>query len=221
MITSGGIDEAVADAQTTPAHAILFGSHNNNDLLAMVETARKQLPDTPVLGWTLPVRISPALRAGADGYLVKPINLERLKQRLRALDKPIRRVLIADDDEETRMLLARMLARYDPQIVLKTAANGEAALELLNSKPFDLLLLDIVMPEVSGITVLEQLRSNPSTRDLAVIVISAQDLNETQPICEQLLIALGDGIHLNQALECSIGLSEILFKAAVKPNSTP
>src|SRR5690606_29726453 len=129
-------------------------------LQAMLQTARQALPDTPVVGWTLPVRIAPALLAGADSYMVKPINLDGLKQKLNDFPQPIQRVLITDDDDETRLLLARMLALYDPQITVKTAANGQEALDMLQRESFDLLLLDVVMPDLNGIAVLEQARAN-------------------------------------------------------------
>ena len=65
----------------------------------------RQLPDTPLLGWVMPKQISPAFRAGANVYLVKPISLAGLKQTLQAFAQPVRRVLIVDDDDETRLLL--------------------------------------------------------------------------------------------------------------------
>jgi CheY-like chemotaxis protein len=156
--------------------------------------------------------MSPALRAGANHYLVKPISLGILKQKLQAFDQPIHRVLIADDDNETRLMLSRMLTLFDPEMILKTAANGEEALQLLQTDSFDLLLLDIIMPNVNGLQVLEQIRSDPHLCQLPVIVISAQDLYETQPVCQEMLVTLGNGIQLAKALECAVGVAEILFR---------
>ncbi len=221
LVNSSGFDDAIANAQKTPARAVLLGTHNKLELQAMLQAARQKLLDTPVLGWTLPVRIAPALRAGADSYMVKPINLDGLKQKLCDIPQPVQRVLITDDDIETRQLLARMLALYDPKIIVETAASGQEALDMLQRNSFDLLLLDVMMPDLNGIAVLEQVRANPATRNLPAIMISAQDLNETQPVCEELVVTLGSGIQLNKALECSIVLSDILFKSGGRSYSTP
>ncbi len=221
LVSCASLAEVVCDVQKTPAHVVLFGANQTEDLLPLLQTAGPQLPDTPLLGWALPVRMSPALRAGADFYLVKPLSLASLKQKLDLLAGPIQRVLIADDDEEARLLLSRMLRLYHENVSIRMAANGREVLQLLEQETFDLLLLDVVMPEVNGLQVLVQVRGNPRTQDLPVIVISAQDLNETQPICSNLLLSLGNGIQLVKALECSVGVSQILFTPIAEPYPGP
>jgi sigma-B regulation protein RsbU (phosphoserine phosphatase) len=81
-------------------------------------------------------------------------------------------LLIVDDNEDNRYTLTRRLNRegYDN---LTTANNGREALDLLHSKPFDLVLLDIMMPDLNGYEVLEQMKVNAKLRDVPVIMISA------------------------------------------------
>ena len=55
------------------------------------------------------------------------------------------------------------------------AENGRLGLEMIKAKPFDLVLLDVMMPEMNGYQVLEQLKSDPGLRDIPVIVLSALD----------------------------------------------
>lgn len=221
MVASASLDEAIAEAQKTPAHAVLVGANGAEELRSALKKVALQLPDTPLSGWVLQARFSPALRAGADHYLVKPISLMGLKQSLQTLTNPIRRVLIADDDEEARLLLSRMLLLYNPNLSLQTAANGVEVLHLLQCETFDLLLLDVMMPEINGFQVLEQIRANAGLRDLAVIVISAQDVYETQPVCSEIMMQLGNGIQLMKALQCSLGVSQILFKPFEEPYPAP
>jgi CheY-like chemotaxis protein len=211
MVTSTSLDQVIAEVQTTPAHAVLFGANRADGYLPLLQAAAQELPDTPLLGWTLPARMAPALGAGADQYLVKPISLAGLRQRLDALASPIQRVLIADDDDGARLLLARMLLVLDASLEVKAVANGVEALQLLQSEPFDLLLLDVMMPHANGFQVLECVRSDPHTCNLPVIVISAQDLYETQPVCSEVMVVLGSGIRLAKALECALGVAQILF----------
>jgi adenylate cyclase len=81
-------------------------------------------------------------------------------------------LLIVDDNEENRYTLTRRLAR-EGYSNLSTANNGRQALELLNTQLFDLVLLDIAMPEMDGYQVLEHIKANAALRHVPVIMISA------------------------------------------------
>jgi class 3 adenylate cyclase len=83
------------------------------------------------------------------------------------------RILVVDDQESNRDLLVRRLAR-DAHTVT-TAANGEEALRLVEEQTFDLILLDLIMPGISGYEVLVRLKSDPRHRDIPVVMISALD----------------------------------------------
>jgi adenylate cyclase len=83
------------------------------------------------------------------------------------------RILVVDDNASNRDVLERRLVREGHQVV--TAANGAAALELVGSETFDLVLLDLIMPEMSGFEVLRRLKAAQHSGDIPVIVISALD----------------------------------------------
>jgi adenylate cyclase len=85
--------------------------------------------------------------------------------------EPGARLLVADDNKVNRLLLARSLELQGHTVAL--AANGRLALAMLRETPFDLLLLDMEMPEMDGFQVLEQLRADRALRDLPVIVTSS------------------------------------------------
>jgi len=80
-------------------------------------------------------------------------------------------VLVADDFEANRRTLARNLKMQGHAVT--TAENGRQALALLRERQFDLVLLDIVMPEMDGYQVLEQIHADPRLRQIPVVVISA------------------------------------------------
>jgi len=94
-------------------------------------------------------------------------------------------LLVVDDNEENRYTLMRRLNR-EGYNNLTTAADGREALDLLRSKSFDLVLLDILMPELSGYEVLEQLKADPHLRHIPVIMISAVDEMESVIRCVEL-----------------------------------
>jgi class 3 adenylate cyclase len=81
------------------------------------------------------------------------------------------RLLVVDDNKVNRLLLTRNLELQGHSAT--SAENGRIALEMLRSEPFDLLLLDIEMPEMDGFQVLEQLVNDRKLRDLPVIVTSS------------------------------------------------
>src|SRR5512143_596154 len=81
------------------------------------------------------------------------------------------RLLVVDDNKVNRLLLARNLELQGHSVAL--AENGRLALDLLRRESFDLLLLDIEMPEMNGFEVLEQLVADLRLRDLPVIVTSS------------------------------------------------
>ena len=85
--------------------------------------------------------------------------------------EPGARLLVADDNKVNRLLLMRSLEQQGHSVA--SAENGRAALEMLRREPFDLLLLDIEMPEMDGFQVLEQLKCDLQLRDVPVIVTSS------------------------------------------------
>jgi class 3 adenylate cyclase len=81
------------------------------------------------------------------------------------------RLLVADDNKVNRLLLGRTLQLQGHQV--QSADNGRRALEMLRAEPFDLLLLDLEMPDLDGFAVLERLAADAELRDMPVIVTSS------------------------------------------------
>jgi class 3 adenylate cyclase len=94
------------------------------------------------------------------------------------------RVLVVDDNKVSRLLLARGLEQQGHRVTF--AENGRLALDLLHRQPFDLVLLDVMMPEVDGEQVLAQLTEAPDLRDIPVIMISASDEMDSVVRCIEL-----------------------------------
>jgi CheY-like chemotaxis protein len=82
-------------------------------------------------------------------------------------------ILVVDDNRLNRMMLARGLEQQGHSVGL--AEDGRQALEMLRAASFDLMLLDIMMPEMDGYQVLEQVKADGRLRDVPVVVISAVD----------------------------------------------
>jgi CheY-like chemotaxis protein len=86
-------------------------------------------------------------------------------------------ILVADDDLLNRIVLSTTL--QEEGYVVETAENGKQALETLAAQPFDVVLLDLLMPEMDGYQVLEQIKAHPVWRNIPVIVISSLEEMES------------------------------------------
>ncbi|MGH7304384.1 MAG: response regulator [Candidatus Rokuibacteriota bacterium] len=93
-------------------------------------------------------------------------------------------ILVVDDNEDNRDMLARRLRRRGHEVL--TAAGGRAALDALAGTPVDLVLLDVMMPDLDGYAVLQRLKADPARRDIPVLMISALDEMDSVVRCIQL-----------------------------------
>nr|WP_170754419.1 adenylate/guanylate cyclase domain-containing protein [Ruegeria lacuscaerulensis] len=93
----------------------------------------------------------------------------------------IGRILVVDDLEANRNLLARRLERDGHEV--KTADGGRTALKMMAQHAFDLVLLDLMMPDIDGFNVLARLKDDDAYRDIPVIMISALDQLESVARC--------------------------------------
>jgi DNA-binding response OmpR family regulator len=88
------------------------------------------------------------------------------------------RILVVDDDPEAVEILTRMLGREGYGCV--SAAGGAEALKALQEQPVDVILLDVMMPEMDGLQVCERLRADETLRQIPVILLTAKDDMETR-----------------------------------------
>ena len=85
-------------------------------------------------------------------------------------------VLAVDDIPLNLLLVQKMLSRFN--FTMRTAANGQQALDALAERKPDLILLDLMMPGIDGFEVLRRVRENPETADIRVVILSALNSNE-------------------------------------------
>ncbi len=97
---------------------------------------------------------------------------------------PASSLLVVDDNSMNRIMLSRYITKLGYQATL--AENGRQALDKLQGEPFDLVLLDVQMPEMDGYQVLEHLKADPRLRDIPVIMISAVEELESVVRCIEL-----------------------------------
>jgi len=158
------------------------------------------LPD--MLGWTvlnnlkvnpstrhIPVQIisveeerSNALAHGAFAYAVKPSTTEDLDkcfERIKKFVEPhVKRLLIVEDNEIERKGIVELLSHDDIEIT--TVATGTEAFEALLDRTFDCCVLDLRLPDMTGFELLDKLQTEPSLRDIPVVVFTGKDLSREE-----------------------------------------
>ena len=178
----------------------------------LVQAVTRQVSGTPIIGCSVPPAFERARASGALGHLIKPVTRADLKQALKAAGHPVRRVLVVDDDPSALQLFSSMLHVCDPSLEIVTAAGGKEALDQLRGAPPDLMLLDIVMPEMDGWQVLEAMTRDEEVPKVPTFFVSAQDPSD-QPLTSGFLLATMDrGLSLSQLLRCSLEISKLLLQ---------
>ncbi|MGE0407201.1 MAG: response regulator [Candidatus Korobacteraceae bacterium] len=119
------------------------------------------------------------LSRGAFSFVTKPTSHEGLEEavaRIKAYSEPRRKRLLIVEDNPAEQLSIRELLGHD-DIDITVIGMGAEALDLVNSEPYDCVVLDLRLPDMSGFDVLERLRDTPSLRDLPVVVFTGKDLS--------------------------------------------
>jgi len=212
FIKTDSVEQAIHEAQTVPAHAVIINVAAIANAPLLVEQARKELPDTPIITGNFPSYTHQVFEAGATHYLIKPIMRADLEKTLKALDKPIQSVLIADDDPDLHRLLKRMLLMFDPTLKVITVSSGEQALTQLRQSQPDLMLIDLTMPTIDGWQTLAQKKQDETIKDIPAIVISAQNPASRPLTSPTLAVTIETGISVDKFLRGSLELSTLLLK---------
>ena len=151
---------------------------NGWDMLSALKSD-PELAEIPIVIISVVAQESRATLAGAIDVLQKPIDRADLYAILRRnLGSRRARILVVDDSADARSLLGDMLVGTASE--LRTAANGQEALRVLRDFEPDIVLLDLLMPIMDGLTFLEVFRGTPRFRNVPVVVISAKDLSSEE-----------------------------------------
>lgn len=123
-------------------------------------------------------------------------------------------ILVAEDTENSRIFLCDYLEGMGYEVI--SAENGKLALDLLQSNPVDLVISDILMPELDGFELCQQIKSNPNTSNVAVIFYTATYTEEQD---KQLGLSFGASRYLIKPYEPDMLIKEI--EAVLHENSSP
>ena len=136
--------------------------------------------DIPVIMCSIVSEKEYGISLGASDYLLKPILEDDLVAALERLDKEDRhRVLIVDDHPGDRNLIRRMIEGQDGYEVVE-ATGGQEAITLVQQMHPNIIVLDLMMPEVDGFAVLESIKADKITRSIPIVVVTAKELTKEE-----------------------------------------
>ena len=132
--------------------------------------------DIPVIVVTLGDVREQALEAGAFAFIQQPLVSDELVEQVMAAEQESRteRILIIDDQPESARLLKELLDEHGSYRVFSAGGGAEGVSMVARRRP-DLVLLDLRMPEKDGFAVLDELRSNPETASIPVLIVTGDD----------------------------------------------
>jgi len=136
--------------------------------------ADPKLSNIPVIMITMADDRSTGYALGASDYLTKPIDRERLAASVRRYRQGTEGVLVVEDDDDTREMMVRTLG--NDGWTVRAAANGRLALDRVRESVPELILLDLMMPEMDGFEFIAHLRENEAWRSIPVVVLTAKDI---------------------------------------------
>ncbi|QDG52378.1 response regulator [Persicimonas caeni] len=149
------------------------------DVLAQLK-ADDELCHIPVVMLTMVADRNKGYALGADDYLVKPVKSEKLVEVLERFDRrqATHHALVVEDDPDTRNIMQRNIEAAGWQV--DTAANGRIAIEQLEELHPDIILLDLMMPEMDGFEFLREIRKHDKWSDIPVVVVTARQLTRAE-----------------------------------------
>jgi DNA-binding response OmpR family regulator len=173
----------------------LAGEMDGWDLLVTLRSTQ-QLRELPILVMSGRTSKHHGLALGGAEYVLKTTTRDEFLAAVRRLvpDLEGKQILIADDEPTTRARLASFLSQTGA--VIAQVGNGRLALEKIALCQPDLLLLDLLMPDVDGFEVIRRLRRTRAAVNLPILVVTAKDL------------ALREKVYLRQSLASLVGKSE-------------
>jgi len=165
----------------------------------------------PLIECSLPSRAWAMDHLAVRGYLNKPITAERLLQEIERVGN-VQNVLVVDDERGFCQLVERILRSNGHVFDVRQAYGGEKGLQAMQERRPDLLLLDLIMPDVDGFQVLEEMRQDPGLAEIPVVLLTAtsyvEDVMDQRG--SQMIVRRPEGLRPFEVLRCLGAVIDVL-----------
>ena len=208
-----GLDEALQELSREPAQALLVNGTSVSKDLERLSLAAMLPSGTPAIVCSVPGAQEASADLGVVDRLVKPISRQALLGALDRLKVEAGTVLIVDDEPDALQLFGRMLASSGREYQVLLARDGEEAVDVLREYHPDVMLLDLIMPNMDGFELLEMRSQDPLLSEIPVVVVSARDPAGQLIVSSAMAVTQGGGLSAGQLLAGIEVMSQILSPA--------
>jgi signal transduction histidine kinase/CheY-like chemotaxis protein len=196
------LEDALEELSRVPAQALLINSASVSNALEHINSSATLPTGTPAIICSIPSVNQVAIAPNTTSErLIKPVSREALLGALDQLDLDGGTALVVDDEPDALHLFGRMLASSGRRYRVLLARDGHEAMSILHECRPDVILLDLVMPNMDGFQLLERKAQNPALRDIPVVVISARDPAGQPIVSSALAVTQGGGLSVRQLLK--------------------
>jgi CheY-like chemotaxis protein len=167
-----------------------------------VRRLSEQLNGIPVASCVLTTRRVTARELAVTDCLLKPIGREQIRHALRKLGRPVRTILVVDDDPEMVRLMARLISLVSRRYTVWEAQSGREALTLLETKRPDAAFLDLVMPGLTGDELVGQIRARPGLESIPIVLVTGHGLENETVTAQFLGLCQNGGFNVRELMRC-------------------
>jgi signal transduction histidine kinase/DNA-binding response OmpR family regulator len=173
-------------------------------------------PTIPLLTCPLPSMRRLGVLLGAADYLPKPVTQEDLQQVLSRLPRPLKTVLVVDDNPHVVRLFSRMLRANDASLRILEAFSGKEGLEIARAERPDVVLLDLVMPEVDGYAFLAEVANDETLANVQVVIVSVRSVEqESAPLQGEVRVDRAGDFSFTETMQ----LLRAMLSAVTRPSA--
>lgn len=151
----------------------------DQDYPRLLDQIRRFHRGLPVVTMPMPSGRSAIRQRGVHDYLVKPVSRAHLNRALAPFGDELGSIMIIDDNRDIVRLFSQTLRSLDRDYDVRAAFAGAEGIKLMREQPPDLLMLDVLMPEMDGFGVIAAMQADAALRDVPIILVSAKGASES------------------------------------------
>jgi signal transduction histidine kinase/DNA-binding response OmpR family regulator len=211
VVISRSPDEFIRLTQMIqPSAVVLDRNQRNTEFEGFLASCSA---DTAIIFCPMPSGRRAAQAYSVADYLTKPITRQALIKAIVALEKPVHKILVVDDDRDITRMLSRMLESYDRRYAVWQANNGEDGLAIMYREHPEVVLLDIQMPTMDGFSVIHRMKHDPLLQQIPVIIASARGAEEviTSRIEGEMTVVRPNGFSPVELVNCVEAVVNVLM----------
>jgi len=200
IISAQSLEDGLTQARSGPTIALLINVVSVEEALGSLLSGAESSRDLPLIVCSVPGVDQEKGALRISDRLVKPVSRESLLGALDRLELRKGTILIVDDEPDALQLFRRMLASSGRGYQLLTARDGREAMDVLSDHRPDVILLDLLMPNLDGFRFLEARSQHPRLSGIPVVVVSARDPGGQPIVSGTIAVTWGHGLSIRQLL---------------------